>query len=288
SRSERSGASPCNRSRSTRSSGAGTPRPSTRSEPSATTATSIGFMSFGLGSGLVTLGSSIWAPSVSAGATTMKMMSSTKTTSTSGVTLISGAPASESSRLPFPLLRSVTPMMILHLVQELAHGAPERELDARNPRAQVVEEDHGRDGDHEAEGRLHERLGDTGRNRRNAPGAGRADPLERADDADHRSEQPDERRDRAHGREHVEPAPELGRELLLLALGLVARELDGGEAPLRLLGRAQVPPHDRGEQRGERRVLELIAGFGELLELPLVDERRRHRHEALRLAPGAV
>src|SRR5690606_30762306 len=126
----------------------------------------MGSRSFGFASGVSTFGSSIGAPSVSAGATTMKMMSNTKTTSTSGVTLISGEPASSSSRLLLCLFAIVAPMVVLHLVEQLAHRAPERELDGRDARVQVVEQDHGRDRDHQPERGLHERLGDARRDRR--------------------------------------------------------------------------------------------------------------------------
>src|SRR5688572_9871100 len=158
---------------------------STRIVPSSAISTSIGSMSRGFSSGVSTLGSSIAAPSLIAGATTMKMMSSTSTTSTSGVTLMSGVLC-----CLFFALRVVTAMVILHLVQKLAERAGERDLHPGHARVQVVEQYDGWNRDHQTERRFHERLCNAGRNCGDATGARRADALERRDDADHRAEQP--------------------------------------------------------------------------------------------------
>src|SRR6478752_2168314 len=168
--------------------------------PSGAIVTSIGFTYLVFGSGDITLGSSMFAPSLMAGVTTMKMISSTSTTSTSGVMLISGlAPlalfpptatpmtqlrsSSESGRVP--LLGGARYGVVLQLVEQLARGAAQRGLDAGDARVQVVEGDHRRNGDQEAEGRLDQRLGDAAHDRRDAGAARGADALEGADDADH-------------------------------------------------------------------------------------------------------
>src|SRR5262245_4782558 len=113
-----------------------------------------------------------------AGAITMKMMSSTKHTSTSGVMLMSGL----GCRRLFVLL-SCTPIVVLHLVEKLTHRASERGLDRGHAAGEVVEHDDGRDRDHQAERGLHERFGDTRRDRGHAGRARRADALEGRDDA---------------------------------------------------------------------------------------------------------
>src|SRR5262245_46161056 len=88
---------------------------------------------------------------------TMKMMSKTSTTSTSGVTFISG-----SSRLRDPVAAAV-PMDVLHLVKEFSGRPLEPELNAADTSAEVVEEEHCRDGHHETEGRFDEGFRNTRR-----------------------------------------------------------------------------------------------------------------------------
>jgi hypothetical protein len=86
-------------------------------------------------------------------------------------------------------------MSILQLVEELARAARELGLDGVDLVVELIEKEDGRDGDHEAERGLDERLGDTGRHGAEAARTGARDALERADDADHRPEETDERRD---------------------------------------------------------------------------------------------
>src|SRR5688500_9951417 len=133
---------------------------STRIVPSSAISTSIGSMSRGFSSGVSTFGSSMAAPSLIAGATTMKMMSSTNTTSTSGVMLMSGVLCCR-----FFALCVAVAIVVLHLVEQLADRARQRDLHAGHARVQVVEQDHGRDRDHQAESRLDQRFGDARRNR---------------------------------------------------------------------------------------------------------------------------
>src|SRR5262245_12426298 len=138
------------------------------------------------------------------GATTMKMMSRTRTTSTSGVTFMSGVTSPALRRLsdaltanPFdpPLLGLVTPP--LEQVDELASRARQTALLLRDLLREVVEGQHGRDGDGESERGLDECLADASGNRGQPTGAGRRDALEGRDDADHRAEESDEGRHRA-------------------------------------------------------------------------------------------
>src|SRR5690348_11533046 len=68
-----------------------------------------------------------------------------------------------------------------------------------DPRLEVVEETHGEDGHQEASCGGDERFGDAGRDDRGGRVALQGDVLEGADDAEHRSEQTDERRDDGDG-----------------------------------------------------------------------------------------
>src|SRR5262249_54050949 len=118
-------------------------------------------------------GTSRW----SCGATTMKMMSSTRTTSTSGVTFMSGlTPLRVRSRHPttlpsWPLGLQLALVQLplgpaLDAVEHLADGAVQRRLVARDPGRQVVEAEHRGDGDGETERGLDERLGNARRHGR--------------------------------------------------------------------------------------------------------------------------
>src|SRR5262245_59734897 len=113
-------------------------------------------------------GSSTRSPCSSAGAITMKMIRRTRTTSTSGVTLMSGV----ASRRFFALaaVGSAVAMRVLQLVVELAGTARELGLDGVDLVVQLVEEENGRDGDTEAERGLDERLRDAGADRAETAG----------------------------------------------------------------------------------------------------------------------
>src|SRR4029077_14689752 len=115
------------------------------------------------GSGLKMPGRFTCTSRWSCGATTMKMMSRTRTTSTSGVTFMSGwtPPARMRSRHPttryslaFGLEYALLELLLrpaLDAVEHLAGGAVQRGLVAADPGGQVVEAEHGRDGDGQAE-----------------------------------------------------------------------------------------------------------------------------------------
>src|SRR5262249_38741853 len=178
----------------------------------------------------------------SRGATTMKMMSSTRTTSTSGVTFMSGRMAPTRVVLRNPLtshLRTVRFRPPLDRVGELPRRRRERALVARDRVREVVETEHGGDGHREPERRLDERLADAGRNRPETTPAARPDPLAGRDDADDGAEQTDERRHGADRREDGKAATQIGAQRLERALDVAAGTLRGTEAVL-VLRRARV------------------------------------------------
>src|SRR5881628_660512 len=114
------------------------------------------------GSGLKMLGSSTCTSCSSRGATTMKMMSNTSTTSTSGVTFMSGrTSARRRSRDPItPHLRAPGLAPSLECVRQLTGGGGQRALVGCHRGREVVEGEDGRDRDRETERRLDQRLGD--------------------------------------------------------------------------------------------------------------------------------
>src|ERR1700689_822732 len=100
-------------------------------------------------------------PFCNIGVTTMKMISSTKQTSTSGVTLI----WLRTSMIIFGLTRRGSiPAPLLHEeVAQLGSGVRHLDLQPLELVGEVVEHPGRWNGDAEAEGRRHQGLGDTGR-----------------------------------------------------------------------------------------------------------------------------
>src|SRR5512132_4132421 len=101
----------------------------------------------------------------------------------------------------------------LDRIEQLAGRAVEPGLLARDETREIVEREHRRDGDGEAERRLDERLGDAGGDGGKPARPGRRDALKRADDAEHGAEQTDERRDRPDRREDGEATAQIGAEV---------------------------------------------------------------------------
>src|SRR5206468_4530787 len=120
------------------------------------------------GSGLKIPGSSTCTSCSRRGATTMKMMSRTSTTSTSGVTLMSGRTAPAWRRLGDALTESVLHAVCLVVappleqVDQFAGGCGEPRLLACDLLREVVEGEYRRDRDCEPERRFDERLADAG------------------------------------------------------------------------------------------------------------------------------
>src|SRR5881397_3433671 len=103
-------------------------------------------------------------PFCSRGVTTMKMINSTRQTSTRGVTLMS----LRTSRTSVGLLclgSMLAPLALHEEVDQLGRGVGHLDLQPLELLGEVVEHPGRRDGDAETEGSGHERLGDAGRHR---------------------------------------------------------------------------------------------------------------------------
>src|SRR5262249_34159695 len=126
----------------------------------------------------------------------MKMMRRTSTTSTSGVTFMSGRtsarPRLGDTLTALLLLPGFSPT--LERVRELARGRGQHAFFGPNVVREIVEGEHGRNGDCQAERRLDQRFTDAGGNRRQPARPRGRDTLERGDDSDHGSEEANERR----------------------------------------------------------------------------------------------
>src|SRR5712692_1964996 len=187
------------------------------------------------------LGSSTLFPRWSMGVTTMKMIRSTSTTSTSGVMLMSertpdfapmsiamGRSSGLGRRRPRGggggggggglLVRArvrqrlVEPAFLEEEVDQLVGGVGDVHRHLLHPVRQVVEHHQRGDGDEQAERRGHQRLGDAGRHRGEAAGAGGRHQLEGGDDAEHRAQKPHEGSGRGDGRQPGQAAAQVGRD----------------------------------------------------------------------------
>src|SRR5947207_15714249 len=132
------------------------------------------------------------------GAITMKMISSTSTTSTSGVMLMAacillGSP-SRISRPPFLHRRlDVSFFDVNHLelryfeqaVHELGRSTIHLDMESLNLAREVVEGDDGRNCDEDTQGRRDQRLSDAARNHRHSAGPRGRDASESVNDSDH-------------------------------------------------------------------------------------------------------
>src|SRR5438309_8273620 len=146
-------------------------------------------------------------PSRICAATTMKMIGSTSTTSTSGVMLMDacslvGSPSriGRPSRLDHRRLdlryfdlKSLELRYFEQAVHELGRRAVHLDVEVLDLAREVVESDHSRDRDEDAQGRRDQGLSDAARNHRHSAGPRSCDAPESVDDSDHGSEQTTER-----------------------------------------------------------------------------------------------
>src|SRR4030095_16106248 len=123
-------------------------------------------------SGLSACGIWTLTPFWSRGVTTMKMIRSTRHTSTRGVTLMSLCSLSRPPPPPMPMKRllrgelSARAAPFDEVVDQFVRGIRHLDLETLDVVHEDVEHPHRRDGDEEPERRRDERLGDSGRDRR--------------------------------------------------------------------------------------------------------------------------
>src|SRR5262245_61476970 len=155
------------------------------------------------------------------GAITMKMMSSTNTTSTSGVTLMAafifwGSPS-----------RMGRPRSPEENVHELVAGLVDLDLEALERPGEVVERHHRRNRHEDPQRRRDEGLGDAARDRRHPARSRGRDAAEGVDDPDDGAEQADERRRGADRGQCAQTALHADHRLDLRVLDGALDELEG-------------------------------------------------------------
>src|SRR5712691_4619024 len=154
-------------------------------------------------SGFSVVGRATGIPFWRRGVTTMKMIRSTRHTSTSGVTLMSLWSLSRLLPPPMPmvgrLLGGAHGRCLLgappldEVVEQLGSRVGHLDLETLNLVHENVEEPHGRDRYEETQRRRDQGLRDAGRNGRDAAGSAHGHPAKGVDDADDRAEEADER-----------------------------------------------------------------------------------------------
>src|SRR5271157_5680865 len=164
-----------------------------------------------------TLGTSTSMPNSITWAVSMKMMSSTSTTSTNGVTLISDRLAPPPRRRepypPPPLTDKAMALLsqtALGQVQEFQGKVVHARADLPDSVAENVVENSRRDGGCQPRRRGNQRFRDARRHRAQAGRAHLSQFVKRADNAQHRAEQPNERRNRRGRGQPAHVALQLG------------------------------------------------------------------------------
>src|SRR5260221_4766261 len=177
------------------------------SRPASSMETRMRPLSSPCGFGFVVFGRLTSGPFRICGAITMKMISSTSTTSTSGVMLmvaciLPGSP----SRIGRPFLFDPGRLDFIHFdvkllelwyfeqaVHKLGRSPIHFDMESLKFAREVVEGDNGRNCDEQTEGRRDQGLCDAARNHRHSAGPRGGDARESVDDSDHGAEKTDER-----------------------------------------------------------------------------------------------
>src|SRR5260370_3495425 len=159
--------------------------------PSCLTEASSCLLFSGIFSGLWVSGRATSTPFCSIGVTTMKMINSTRQTSTRGVTLI--WLFTSITRLGLTRRGSIPTPLLHEEVDQLGGRVRHLDLQPLQLVGEVVEHPGRRDVDAEPESGRHHRLGDAGRHRADAARAGQRHAGEGLVDADHGAEQAHER-----------------------------------------------------------------------------------------------
>src|SRR5712692_1298886 len=179
----------------------------THSPPASSMETRIRPLSSPCEFGFVVFGRLTSGPFRICGAITMKMISSTSTTSTSGVMLMAafigvGSPSRigrpfllDRRRLDFSLFE-VKPLELRYseqAVHKLGRSPIHFDMESLNLAREVVEGDDGRNCDEDTQGRRDQGLSDAARNHRHSAGPRGRDASESVNDSDHSAEKTNER-----------------------------------------------------------------------------------------------
>src|SRR5438874_1971096 len=227
-------------------------------------------------------------PCSSSGATTMKMISSTSTTSTSGVMLMAaciliGSPSRMRHLRLFhlPELRRFE-----QTIYELGRSPVHLNVGIFYLAREVVECDDGGDRDEDTQSGRDQGLSNTARDHAHPAGPRGRDAPESVDDSDDGSEQPDERRRGADRGQESETPSQLDQRLGHRVPECALNELKRSDRIASALAHAAVLKDARRDHLRDVRRLVLRQGVDQLLDLSPTEEILEHRLEHLRLAHG--
>src|SRR5271165_2349289 len=234
----------------------------------------------GMGSGLLTLAMSTLTPFCSIGVMTMKMISSTSITSTIGVTLMLEFTLDPSSRFasaigstsPFHRNSAVygyaglrlpadSSATLQEVVNQLARAVVHFHVECFHLAGEVVEHHDGRNRHEQSDGGGHQRFRNTACDRAQTGGLLRRNLLERIQNADHRSQQPDEGCRRTDRRQTAQAALQLG---VGDGFGALQGTLRGFNLFAWNVGRFAVRPEFLQAGRDDLRQVALLIALGNL------------------------
>src|SRR5437899_12849581 len=250
--------------------------------------------------GFVVFGSLTSGPLRICGAITMKMISSTSTTSTSGVMLMLACILPDSpSRIGRPSLfdhglLDFRPfdVKLLELryfeqaVHELGRHPIHLDMENLNLAREVVEGDHGRNCDEDTQGRRDQGLRDASRNHRHSAGPRGRDASESVNDSDHGAEKTNERGSGADRGKEPETLPQLNQRFGHGVPECARDELERSDRIASALAHAVVLDDARQDHLRHVGTLVQPRGFDQILNIPPVKELLELGLELFRLARG--
>src|SRR6266849_4282613 len=250
--------------------------------------------------GFEVFGRLTWGPFRICGAITMKMISSTSTTSTSGVMLmvaciLPGSPSRIGRPFLFDLRRldfihfDVKPLELRYFeqtVHELGRSPIHFDVESLNLAREVVEGDDGRDCDKDTHGRRDQGLSDAARNHRHSAGPRGRNAPESVNDSDHGAEKTDERGRGADCGKESETTLQLNQRFGNRVPECARDELERSGRVASALGHAVVLDDARRDHLRHVRIRVQPPGFDQILDISSVKELLELGLELYRLAEG--
>src|SRR5215467_10697579 len=251
--------------------------------------------------GFVVFGTLTSGPFRICGAITMKMISSTSTTSTSGVMLMAACiRAGSPSRIgrtflfncrrldfsPFFVVKSLKRRYFEQAVQELGRSPIHLDMESFNLAREGVKRHHGRNCDEDTQGRRDQRLSDAARNHRHSPGPRGRNAAECVNDSDYGAEKTNEWSSGADGGKEPETLLQLDQGFGDGVPDCACDELERRRRIASALAHAVVLADARRDHLRHVGILVLLPGFDEILDISSVEELLELSLELFRLARG--
>src|SRR5262252_2113343 len=236
--------------------------------------------------GLAVFGKLTSGPFRICGAITMKMISSTSTTSTSGVMLMAACIlAGSPSRISWPSLFHPRHLDFSHFdvknfelryfeqaVHELGRSPIHLDMESLNLAREAVEGDNGRNCDEDTQRRRDQGLSNATRNDRHSAGPRGRDAPESANDSDDGADKTYERGSRAEGGKESETALQLDQRFGNGVPDCAGDELERGGGIASALAHAVVFGDARRDHLRHVRILVQLPGFDQVLDISSVKE----------------